>query len=71
MRWGESVAVRKGLVCFGKVGSVKAVGVRCGLAGSWRGPVRSGGSRRSRLGASGLGLVRRSWSGKVWLGGAW
>ena len=31
--FGVSVSVRKGLVCFGKVGSVKAVGVRCGVAG--------------------------------------
>ena len=54
----------RGEVRSGMIRSVKAVWV-------WYGEVRYGQSWRSRLGASGLGLVRRSWRGKVWLGGAW
>ena len=45
-----SVAVRKGLVCFGKVGSVKAVGVGCGV-------VRCGTMGQGGRGVVGQGLV--------------
>ena len=45
-----SVAVRKGLVCFGKVGSVKAVGVGCGV-------VRCGTMGQGGLGKAGSGEV--------------